>query len=115
MSITPTLTEEQIQAQFIEYLQLTGHEVLQTSRRGVFCRHCRRKVYGPDGATKGLPDLLFTHKKWFSKRGWVGVEVKGAKTAVSDEQKRLAELGFTRIVRSLDELMEITKEVANGA
>lgn len=101
-----TLPEEQVQAAAIELFTVLGWTVLQTSRRGIFCQRCHRRVYGPDGATKGVPDLFVSRKGWDR---WIGIEVKGPKTKVSPEQQQLVDAGQVCLVRSIDEAIELEK------
>ena len=102
------MKEEDVQKSVIELFTVTGWEVLQTSRRGVMCNRCHRRAYGGDGATMGLPDLFVTRK---GRTSWMGIEIKGEKTPVSPEQQRLVDLGYSCIVRSLDEAIKLEKEL----
>lgn len=98
-----SIPEDSIQRVIVEYLQILGYEVLITSRRRKRCRVCGKYSSGGDGASRGLPDLFISHQRWplFS---WVGIEVKGAKTPLSPEQKRLEGMGRIYIVRSIEDV-----------
>jgi hypothetical protein len=102
MTPAELLTEEEIQGLICEYAALLKYEVLITSRRRKRCVHCKKYSSGGDGVSEGLADLLIWHKRW-GVAGWLGIEVKGPKTVVSPEQKRLNDLGANVIVRSLEE------------
>jgi len=96
----PAVTEDQVQAAIVRALRAAGYTVLITSRRRRRCVHCGRYSAGGDGVSRGLPDLLV----WDQRRGgWIGIEVKGARTAVSPEQRELAERGMIAVVRSVEE------------
>lgn len=96
-------TEEDLQRAIIVDLKERGLEVLQTTvrYRASPCDHCGKptRSKGGYGASPGVPDLLV----WVG--GWKGLECKGLKTPVSDEQKRLAREGKIIIVRSLEEAL----------
>lgn len=99
-----TCSEEDVQRSIIQWCHLHRLEVMQASRRGVKCPNCRRTVYGADGVTKGLPDLLI---RVAGSATWLAVEVKGPKTRLSDEQKALQASGAINVVRSLDEFIAL--------
>jgi hypothetical protein len=107
--------EEDIQRAIIQLLELHGFTVHQTSRRGVKgrCPRCHQlvKVFGGDGASKGLPDLMVRKASW-PPIVWAGLEVKGPKTRISPEQKALAETHQIAIVRSADEALRFAEAVA---
>lgn len=100
--------EEEIQRSIIQGLEAYGYTVLQTSRRVKRCRVCGQYPGAGDGVTKGLPDLIIgRHGFGGHPSGWgpllLGLEVKGAKTAVRPEQRDLADRGLIAIVRSWEE------------
>ena len=96
------LREEQVQAAIVRALRSAGYEVLITSRRRRRCVYCGRYSAGGDGVSRGLPDLLV----WDAVRGgWVGIEVKGPRTAVSPEQRALAERGMIVVCRTVEEAL----------
>lgn len=87
--------EEQVQRCILEGLTAYGYIVKQTTVRGV------RKGYG---ASPGVPDLLVTHPKW-PEGCWLGLEVKGPKTALSQEQRVLEALHRIVVVRSWEDAL----------
>ena len=80
MPVRLTVHEDDVQAGMVQMLELLGFTVLVTSRRRRKCWHCGRYPSGGDGVTKGTPDLFVYDPRI---GGWVGLEVKGPKTAVS--------------------------------
>lgn len=96
--------EEQVQRSIIDGLQLMGYIVLQTSRRGVSCRHCGAKTFGSDGVTRGLPDLVVSRESW-PKHCALLIEVKGPATALSVEQALLERKGRIAIARSWEDAL----------
>lgn len=108
------VTEEQVQRAAMQAFEWNGFDVLQTSRRRFLtvCPGCSYKFRpsGGDGASKGVPDLLVRHKDW-PKAMWLGVEVKGPKTAVSPEQKALSDKGAIVIIRSVEDVLELINEL----
>jgi hypothetical protein len=95
-------SEEQLQQTIVEALRLAGFTVLSTSRRRKRCRRCGCWPAGGDGVSKGLPDLLIWCPR---RRGWIGAEVKGARTKISPEQRALAEAGKVVLVRTVEEAL----------
>ncbi|MCX6359769.1 MAG: hypothetical protein NT029_08190 [Armatimonadetes bacterium] len=99
-------TEGELQAAITRRLRADGHTVLSTSRhrRGVTCRKCGAwsMPQGGDGVDRGVPDLL-VH---VDGARWIGMEVKGHRTAVSPEQQALRDAGRIVIVRSVEEALE---------
>jgi hypothetical protein len=87
--------------------RLHGYEVLVTSehRRKIECPKCKA-WFTPStgsGVDKGVPDQLVRDPRRYPPYLWIGVEVKGPKTPISDEQKIFgARLGYV-IARSDDE------------
>lgn len=108
--------EEDVQRAIIEFLELNGFQVMQSSRRGVRgkCPRCQQqvKVFGGDGATKGLPDLFVRHSRSMNRAHWIGLEVKGPKTPLSCEQKALAENGDIVVARSIEDAIREIDRVA---
>lgn len=120
----PPVRECDLQATIVQGLRLLRYEVLVTSRnrQKVVCVKCglwqwpkvfsrKQKAMVPlgDGCDKGIPDLLV----WISERqGWLGLEVKGTGTAVSEEQKRLAGEGKVCIVRTWEEALAAVRNSA---
>lgn len=63
------------------------------------------------GQTAGTPDLLC----WCSRRqGWIGIEAKTAKGRLSPAQRELVATGKVRVVRSVEEAVEIVAEEARN-
>lgn len=97
-------SEDDVQQEIMVALRVRGYIVLQTSehRRRVQCPHCDG-WFTPKtgrGCDKGVPDLLIARDDWLAGV-WLGLEVKGGNTKVSDEQKDLAARGRIFIVKSL--------------
>lgn len=91
--------EDDVQRQIVRALREAGYTVLQTSRRRKRCVHCGRYSTGGDGADRGVPDLIVRNPVW-PPAMWLGIEVKGGKTAVSPEQRELLGDGAIVIARS---------------
>jgi hypothetical protein len=104
MATVSPIREEDVQRSIIQWCHLHRLEVMQTSRRGIKCPTCRKTVYGGDGVTRGLPDLLV---RVGSTATWLAVEVKGPKTRLSQDQKSLLASGSIHVVRSLDEFIAL--------
>lgn len=108
------IREEDLQRTIIEALRLKGYEVLVTSRvrKRVQCKSCGEWgwMQGGDGVTKGLADLLCSRQEW-GLPVWVGIEVKGSRTAITQAQQDLANRGFNVIVRSLEEAVEALEKI----
>ena len=105
---SPALTsEEDLQRTVMEGLELLGYIVLQTTHRvkAATCPKCGQKFRpaGGYGSSKGVPDLIVTRKTW-PWYAWVGIELKGPKTAVSPEQKALAADDRIAICRTWEEV-----------
>ena len=96
----PPIKEEQVQRSVIDGLTALGYAVLQTTVRGV------HKGYG---SSKGVPDLLVTRNCW-PEGLWLGIEIKGPKTALSAEQKQLLEAGRIFIARDWETARQIVDE-----
>jgi hypothetical protein len=128
----PGVTEEQVQRTILDGLTAMGYTVLQTShrtKRVKVCASCRTKNYVPMkcnacsrplpwgyGATPGVPDLIVSHKA-YGQGVWVGLEVKGPKTAVSEAQRKLRDAGHIHVVRSWEDAKAamLTSEREAGA
>src|ERR1017187_2380791 len=83
--------EETVQKATIALLRANGYTVLQTSvrKRMQHCPQCGAPFW-PVGGTaqdKGIPDLLVRPED-SNLPLWLGIEVKGAKTRLSPEQKQ---------------------------
>ena len=106
--------EETIQQATIHALRALGYRVQQTTHRVKLacCPKCFTKFHpkGNYGATKGISDLLVRSENW-PKYFWVHIEMKGPKTPLSPEQKELAAADGIVIARSVDDAVEIMKEV----
>ena len=87
------MTESDLQASIVSSLRKLGYTVLSTSAR---------VSRGIRGVTKGLPDLMVTHRSWETGI-WLGLEVKLPKGAIKPEQKELLEAGRIVVVRSWDD------------
>lgn len=98
--------EAQIQATIEAGLAYLGYIVLHTQHRYRLqtCPNCSRRFRpaGGYGADKAIPDLLVTHPAW-STGIFIGLEIKGPKTAISPEQRLLAAQGRIVIVRSWED------------
>ena len=103
------LKEETVQAAIVEYFTILRYSVLQSSRRGSVCQHCGLKTFGPDGASKGLPDVLIAGPR-YPKGAAVLIECKGTDTKVSPEQQALSDAGRIFICRSLDDAVKAVRE-----
>ncbi len=53
----------------------------------------------------GIPDLLVRHNKYYPPFVWIGVEMKGDTTPLSDAQERLKALRAIAIARSHDDAL----------
>jgi hypothetical protein len=108
--------EEVVQSHIIAALRAAGLRVLQTTHRYRRQRcprcGCMFAQQGGYGADKGVPDLLARDPQRDGRGCWVGLEVKGAQTALSPEQKVLQGEGAIIVVRGVDEAlraMEVEK------
>ncbi|SRR5581483_1946943 len=97
----PELPEADVQRAAIDLLEMLGCTVLVTSRVRKRCWKCGMYFKGGDGASKGLPDLLVRKRSW-PPFLWVGIEIKGDKTAVSVEQQALSDAGDIYVCRGMD-------------
>lgn len=100
--------EEQVQASIVQALRSAGYEVLKTSRVRKRCVHCGKFSSGGDGVSRGVPDLLVRNPEW-PPAVWLGVEVKGGRTALSPEQHELLQRGSIVVVRSVDDALAALK------
>ncbi|MEO7716290.1 MAG: hypothetical protein ABIY70_08800 [Capsulimonas sp.] len=84
--------EEDVQSDTIADLTARGYTILQTSVRYrlMECPECHEMIRwtGDTGQTPGIPDLLVRNPTW-PVGAWLGLEMKGKKTPVSDAQKTL--------------------------
>lgn len=106
-------SEDDVQTEIVKHLRLKGYLVLVTShrRKGVVCPTCHNwfRPSGGTGCSKAIPDLLVRDPRW-RPHTWVGLECKGPQTAVSAEQKALADGSHIRIVRSIADAENAIKE-----
>lgn len=93
--------EENVQREIIRSLAAQGYRVLQTTVRVHPCPHCGHTDHRGYGSTPGVPDLLICRDGW-PLPVFVGIEVKGPKTQVSDAQATLADEGHIVICRTVD-------------
>ena len=99
----PPATEDDIQAQIVQWLQWKLYAVLITSRRRKRCSGCGSYSHDGDGVSKGTPDLFVRGRSW-PANVWLGLEVKSATGRYScDEQRELAESEAIAIVRSIED------------
>jgi hypothetical protein len=106
----PVVREETVQAAVVADLPSAGFRVLQTSVRVRPCPNCGEIDHRGYGATAGVPDTLVARDEW-PFPVFVGIEIKGAKTPVSDEQQKLAEAGRIVVVRSMPAALEAARRV----
>lgn len=92
-----TTREADVQGAILDLLRVSGFTAWSTSRVRRRCV-CGRFAGGGDGVDKGLPDIVFAHPAFPGLLG--GIEVKGAKTRVSEVQARSASLGHYPICRT---------------
>lgn len=95
------LSESQVQGAILDLLRAGGFMAWSTSRVRRPCPRCGKSFEGGDGVDKGLPDIVFCHPRIPRLMG--GIEVKGTRTSVSEEQRAAAEAGCYAICRSVDE------------
>jgi hypothetical protein len=101
-------SEAAVQAAIVEDLRQCGYEVLETSerRKRERCPHCREYFIPRKGrgTTPGVPDLLVT-RETFAPGWFIGIEVKGPRTAIRPAQRDLARRRRIFIVRSVPEAL----------
>lgn len=99
-----------MQSHTIELLTWCGYEVYQTTHRYRLqtCPKCAGRFMptGGYGSRPGVPDLIVYHPRWPPGAVWIGVEMKGQKTPLSDEQKALAGAGRIIVARSDREALD---------
>ena len=99
----PTITEDFVQTQIVQYLRLKGFIVLVTSvRKGrVDQRTGRWEGYG---TSLGIPDLLVSRENW-PEAVWLGLEVKrpDKSPVLTPAQKELLAAGRIVIVQSIED------------
>jgi hypothetical protein len=105
------MKERDLQRQLVDWLRIQHYTVLEVAafRQRSRCPACGHTGY-PRGATgtAGAPDLLLFAP---GLRGTLlGLEVKVPGGRVRPEQRALAELGATRIVRSLEDVQQALME-----
>lgn len=109
--------EDVVQSHIEGALTQKGYTVLSTSehRKKEKCPHCDRWMTSKvgRGCSKGVPDLLVRNPRW-TPTMWMGIEVKGAKTPLSPEQKLLREQKAICIARSVDEALSLVQKFENA-
>lgn len=112
-------SEEVIQQHIMGALRSLGFFTLSTVHRVklVRCPHCAQQFRpgGGYGATPGVPDVLVRPGP-HAKALWpayllAGLEVKGAKTPLSPEQKLLQAHRAIIVVRSVDDAMDAIEDI----
>lgn len=97
--------EEETQRASIAYLRSQGVIVLETSVRYrlVECERCHHtfRWHGDTGQSPGIPDTLVRVPDWPVPAVWVGVEMKGRRTKVSEAQRDLCDGGHIYIARTV--------------
>lgn len=93
--------EKDIQATVVKALKTMGYLVQETSLK---IRGKRTKWNLAVGIDAGIPDLLIGRDGWGPIR--FGLEMKGAKTPLSDVQQDLYNRGLIRYARTLDEALQ---------
>lgn len=102
----PRIRESQIQQTVVDGLRAAGYVVLVTNAALAPVTVGGKKHYSRGHlATPGVPDLLISHQAW-PPALWFGLEMKGEKTAVSPEQRHLADLGRIAIARSWEDAVD---------
>lgn len=102
-----TATEAETQLAIVQALRYRGWLVLTTDR------HRKGGGGGPDGISRGLPDLfVFDPNLWGDdgdqKGGWIGLEVKRPSGGrLSPAQEELVRMGAVWIVRSVEEAFRV--------
>lgn len=95
--------EEDVQAAVIVALRERGLRVMETSVRYrlVRCEECGHgfRWYGHTGQSAGIPDLLVRSDAW-PVAMWLGLEIKGAKTKLSQEQTDLLAASGIEVART---------------
>lgn len=101
-----TASESETQRAIVEALRYSGYLVLTTDR------HRKGGGGGPDGISRGLPDLLV----WEPERaGWMGLEVKRPSGGrLSPAQRALVDLGCVTVVRSVEEALAAMEQRKEG-
>ena len=108
------LKESGVQHTIESGLGALGYIVLHTQHQYHLqtCPRCHQRFRpsGGYGTDKGIPDLLAFHPD--HPRGmWLGIEVKGPRTAVSLEQKALAAANAIVICRSWEDALTCVRDV----
>lgn len=91
-------TEKDVQSEVVAAVKSLGYLVQETS---IKIRGKRKRWNMIVGIDAGISDLLIGRTGWGPVR--LCLEMKGPKTALSDEQKRLLDLGLIEVARSLEE------------
>jgi hypothetical protein len=101
--------EADLQRAIIAQLRAKGYEVLTTSRvrKRVRCSGCGSWSWptGGDGVSLGLADLMVTHSRW-RLPVWLGIEVKGSRTAISPIQKDFIDRGLNILARCVQDAVD---------
>jgi len=110
-------SEVLVEREFDKCAEAAGWLVLKTSlrRKAVKCQRCGMVQWpqGGDGCTKGLPDRFVRRPEWPPYK-WLGVELKGSKTPLSQEQKELQKQAAILVVRSWAEFLEKVPRTTDG-
>jgi len=105
--------EAVLQQQVRTLLSACGYVVIEVgkSRGKTRCPTCKTYHYstGWQGNTIGAPDIYIHRKEWDGLA--VGIELKTEKGTVRKEQKILAEERLTTICRSLEDVINVVKQI----
>ena len=115
------MRESDLQRLIVDYLErVVGCTVVQTGawRRRSRCPACGHQFHAGGGhSTPGSADLYAFHRalggSWCAGEArplWIGLELKIPGGRLSPAQLALAELGATRIVRSLEDVQQVLME-----
>jgi len=113
--------EEDVQRAIIHALTALGYIVLQTSEhRGLeTCPHCHKPFHPHQGrgSDYGVPDLLVHDPDLYPPGMWVGLEIKGPKTALSSAQEALRREGAIIVCRGVPDALaglQMVRESLDG-
>lgn len=105
--IKAKVIEKDLQAEVIQRLGFAGYEVMETGKPhgGQKCDKCGNVLRHPgwQGNTPGIPDLFIRGKQW-PVGVWLGVELKGSTTPISDDQQALCDRGGSYICWTWEEV-----------
>ena len=109
--------EESVQKETIKTLRERGYKVLQTSVRykSVKCPDCGCRFFDHQGTgqTPGIPDLLIQLENDPSIL-WMGLEMKGAHTKISQAQKDLRAEGRLVIAKTAKAALDAVDQTFRG-